>query len=74
MMPRVSGLSTRFAPALVVSTAGPLLAGQSIRGGWFGGVGRVLLPPRQLPLQIGDLLLGIGDLLFGVGEFLFAFG
>jgi hypothetical protein len=48
---------------------GPVAFGcQPIRGrGWLGGIGRVLLPPCRLPLQICDLLFGILDLLFAFG-------
>src|ERR1039458_7926632 len=68
MMPRMSGLGTRLALALVLSAARSLLSGQSVGGRWLGGVGRVLLPSSQLPLQIGDLLFGVRDLLFGVRD------
>src|SRR5580658_589084 len=67
MMARVPRLTTRLPLALVLAAARPLLAGQSIGRGWLGGVGRVLLPPGQLPLQICDLFLGIRDLLFAFG-------
>src|ERR1039457_2987510 len=68
MMPRMSGLGTRLALALVLSAARSLLSGQSVGGRWLGGVGRVLLPSSQLPLQIGDLIFGVRDLLFGVRD------
>src|ERR1022692_4074718 len=68
MMPRMSGLGTRLALALVLSAARSLLSGQSVGGRWLGGVGRVLLPSSQLPLQIGDLLFGVRDLLIGVRD------
>src|ERR1035437_9814117 len=73
MMPRMSGLGTRLALALVLSAARSLLSGQSVGGRWLGGVGRVLLPSSQLPLQIGDLLFGVRDLLFVFGNLTFAF-
>src|ERR1035437_4522901 len=38
------------------------------------GIGRVLFPPRQLSLQIRDLLVGVRDLLFAFGNLLFSFG
>jgi len=60
MMPRVSGLGTRLAPALVLSAAWSLLSGQTVRRRWLGGVRRVLFPPSQLPLQIRDLLFAFG--------------
>src|SRR5580658_1598060 len=74
MMARVPRLTTRLPLALVLAAARPLLAGQSIGRGWLGGVGRVLLPPGQLPLQICDLFLGICDLFLGIRDLLFAFG
>src|SRR5260370_27574711 len=74
MMPRMSRLGTRLAPALALSTARPLLSGQSVGGRWLGGVGGVLLPSSQLPLQIRDLLCGVGDLVFAFGNLPFAFG
>jgi hypothetical protein len=56
-------LSARFALALFSPPALPRTSRQPI-GGWrFGRVGGILLACRQLPLWIGDLLLGIGDLL-----------
>src|ERR1700687_894267 len=73
MMPRVSRLGTRFPLALVLSAARSLLTSKSVRRRWFGGVGRVLLPPRQLPLQICDLLFGVRYLLLGVRDLLLAF-
>src|SRR5947207_1800354 len=73
MMSRVSGLGTRFALALVPSAARSLLASKSVRRRWFGRVGRVLFPPRQLPLQIRDLLLAFRNLLLGVSDLLLAF-
>ncbi len=72
-MSRVSGLGTRFALALVPSAARSLLASKSVRRRWFGRVGRVLFPPRQLPLQIRDLLLAFRNLLLGVSDLLLAF-
>src|SRR5713226_3487972 len=69
MMPGVSGLGARLPFALVLAAAWPLLAGQSVRRRWFRGVGRVLFPSRQLPLQIGNLLFGIRDLLIAFGYF-----
>ena len=56
------------------STSRPLLTGQSVRRWWFGGVGGVLFPPRQLLLQIGNVPFGVGDLFFGVSDLFFAFG
>src|SRR5260370_10894435 len=73
MMPRVSGLGARSAPAFALSTTGPLVASQSVGGRWFRGIGRILFPQRQLPLQIGDLLLRVGNLLLRVGNLLGAF-
>src|SRR5260370_36000098 len=73
MMPRVSGLGAGFAPALALSTTRPLVAGESVGGRWFRGIGRILFPQRQLPLQIGDLLLRVGNLLLRVGNLLGAF-
>ncbi len=70
MMPRVSGLGAGFAPALALSTTRPLVAGESVGGRWFRGIGRILFPQRQLPLQIGDLLFSVGDLLLRVGNLL----
>src|SRR5258708_21780589 len=72
-MPRVSGLGARSAPAFALSTTGPLVASQSVGGRWFRGIGRILFPQRQLPLQIGDLLLRVGNLLLRVGNLLGAF-
>ena len=71
MMSGVSWLSARLplVLALVFSATAPLLTGQSVRRWRFGGVGGVLFPPRQLPLQIGYLLFGVGDLLFTFGYF-----
>src|SRR5216683_7112635 len=74
MMPRVSGLGAGFAPALALSTTRPLVAGESVGGRWFRGIGRILFPQRQLPLQIGDLLFSVGDLLFSVGDLLLRVG
>ena len=62
-MPRGARLATRLSLALALSASRSLLAGQSIRRRWFGRVGRVLFPPRQLPLQIRNLLLGVSYLL-----------
>src|SRR6266849_3048002 len=70
MMPRVSGLGAGFAPALALSPSRPLVAGESVGGRWFRGIGRILFPQRQLPLQIGDLLFSVGDLLLRVGNLL----
>jgi hypothetical protein len=58
----MSGLAAGFPLALVLSAARSLLASQSIGRRWFGGVGRVLLPTCQLPLQIRDLFFGLGEL------------
>src|SRR5260370_34662192 len=71
MMPRVSGLGTRFPLALALSAARSRLPSKSIRRRWLGRVSRVLFPPCQLPLQIRDLLFGVSDLLFGVSDLLF---
>src|SRR5437762_13616175 len=68
MMPRVSGLAARFAPALALSATRPLVAGESVGGRWFRGIGRILFPQTQLPLQISDLLFRVSDLLFRVGD------
>ncbi|MGH9719115.1 MAG: hypothetical protein ACRD8O_02810, partial [Bryobacteraceae bacterium] len=40
----------------------------------LGGVGGILLPQRQLPLQIGDLFFGVRDLLLFLGQLLSLFG
>src|ERR1019366_7442300 len=74
MMPRMSGLGARLAPALVLSAARSLLSGQSVGGRGLGGVGGVLLPSSQLPLQIRDLFFGVRDLFFAFGNLTFAFG
>src|SRR5437868_6920457 len=74
MMPRVSGLAARFAPALALSTTRPLVAGESVGGRWFRGIGRILFPQTQLPLQISDLLFRVSDLLFRVSDLLFRVG
>src|ERR1019366_6294602 len=74
MMPRMSGLGTRLALALVLSAARSLLSGQSVGGRGLGGVGGVLLPSSQLPLQIRDLFFGVRDLFLGVRDLLFVFG
>jgi hypothetical protein len=71
MMPGVSRLGARFAPALAFCSALPLVAGQSVGGRWFGGVGRVQSVERQLLLQVRDLLFRICDLLFRVCDLLF---
>jgi hypothetical protein len=72
MMPSVSGLAPRFALAPAFSAARSLLSGQSVGGRGLGGVGGVLFPPRQLPLQIRDLLFRVRDLLFAFGNLPFA--
>ena len=59
--------------AFALAAARPLLAGQPVGGRWFGGVGGVLFPPRQLPLQIRDLFFGVRNLLFAFGNLPFAF-
>src|SRR5262245_47846881 len=69
MMPWVSELAAGSPLALVLSAAQPLLAGQSVGGGWFGRVRGVAPAQRQLPLQIRDLLFGVRDLLFTLGDF-----
>ena len=74
MIPRVSGLGPRFPPALVPSTAHSLLAGQSVRTGGFGGVGRILPARRQLPFQIRALLFLLDDLLRLLGDLFVPFG
>src|SRR5260370_10014590 len=74
MMPCVSGLGARLAPAFALSATRSLLAGQPVGGRRLGGVGRVLFAQRQLPLQIGNLFLGVGDLFLGVSNLLLLFG
>ena len=74
VMSGVPGLPAWFAPAVVLSTARPLLAGESVGGGRFGRIGRILLVCRQLPFQIRNLLLGLTELLLGFIELLVGFG
>src|SRR5712692_850460 len=70
----MAGLPARLPSALLAPAPLARLASQSI-GGWrLGGVGGVLFAPRQLPLQIRDLLLGVRDLLLGVGDLLLFLG
>ena len=59
---RVSGLPARPSPALLPAASLSLLPGQPVGGGWLGGVGGVLPARRQLPLQIGNLLLLLSQL------------
>src|ERR1700720_1491821 len=73
MMAHVSGLGARLAPALALSATRPLVASQAVGGRWFRGIGRILFPQPQLPLQIGDLLFSVGDLLLRVRNLLGAF-
>jgi hypothetical protein len=74
VMPRMSELTARFPLALMLSSARSLLAGQSVRRRWFGGVRGIPFAQRQLTFQIRDLLLGIGDLLLGIGDRLLGIG
>jgi hypothetical protein len=62
-------------PAVAAASLGGLeqlagLACQSVGGRRFGRVRGVLFAPRQLPLQIRDLLLGVRDLLLFLGDLL----
>ena len=63
MRSAMAGLSTRLPPALLPPAPLAPLACQSIGGRWLGRVRGVLFAQRQLPLQVGNLLLGIRDLL-----------
>ena len=62
-------LPAGFALALLAPPALPRLPRQSIGRGRLGRVGGISLARRQLPFQIGDLLLGVGDLLLALGYF-----
>lgn len=61
-------LPTRLSPGCAPPGAG--VSGQPIRRGRLGGVARVLLAGRQLPLQLGDLLFLVADLLVFLGDLL----
>jgi hypothetical protein len=59
----VAGLPARFAPTLLPRRAtAALRARQAVGGRRLGRVGGIPLARGQLPLQIGDLLLGVVDL------------
>src|SRR5271155_383155 len=67
-------LPAHFALALLAPPARPRLPRQSIGRRRLGRVGGIHLACRQLPLQIGNLLLGVSDLLLGVGNLLLGVG
>jgi hypothetical protein len=74
MMSGVTGLASGLPFALVLAATRSLLAGQSVRRRWFGGIRGVPLAQGQLPLQIRNLLLGIRNLLLAFGDLLLALG
>jgi hypothetical protein len=57
----MTGLAARPAATLLLPPTLALRTGQSIGGGRLGGGRRVLPPPSQLALQIGDLFLGLAQ-------------
>ena len=59
-LPRVTGLATGLSPALVRAATRPPPAGQPIGGRRLGGVRRVALAQRRLPLPIRDLVVAFG--------------
>ena len=74
MRSAVAGLTAHLPPALFLAASRTRLTGQSVRGRRLGRVGGILLPQRQFPLQIGDLLFGVRDLLLGVCDLLLFLG
>jgi hypothetical protein len=74
VMPWMSGLGTRFPLALMCAATRSLIAGQSVGGRGFGGVGGIAFAQCQLPFQIRDLFFGIRDLLFTLADLLFTLG
>jgi hypothetical protein len=59
-------LAARLPPAGLAAAPASPRAGfpsQPIGGRRLGGIGRILLPPSQLPLQLGDLFVFLGNLL-----------
>src|SRR5450759_2249467 len=74
VLSHVTGLTARLPLTLAMAVTWPLFASQAVGGRRFGGIGRVLLPGRQLALQVRDLFLGVGDLFLGVGDLLLLLG
>lgn len=60
---RMPRLTTAFPSTLDAPPSFALPAGEAIGGRRLGGRGRVLLPQRELPFEIGDPLLVFGVLL-----------
>ena len=69
MMPRMSWLASRLSLALALAAGRSRQAGHAVRRRWFGGIGRILSPARQLSLQLYDLLFSVRNLLFAVRYF-----
>jgi hypothetical protein len=67
-MPGMSGLPTGPSLTLRAATAFALAAGETIGGGRLRGRRRILLPQRELSLQIGDALGLLGNLVLAFGE------
>jgi len=70
----MTGLSTHLPPAFLQPAPLSRFTCQPIGGRWLGGVRGVLFAQRQLPLQMGDLLLSIRDLLLGIRDLLLLLG
>ena len=73
-VPAMPRLAASPAPTLRPTAPEPLSAGKAVGRGRFRCGRRVLLPQRELPLQIGDPFLGVRDLLFGILQLPFTFG
>jgi len=73
-MPAMPRLAASPASTLLPTAPEPLSAGEAVGRGRLRCGRRVLLPQRELPLQIGDPFLGVRDLPFGVLQLPFTFG
>ena len=73
-MPAMPRLGATPASTLFPAAPEPLSAGEAVRRGRLRCGRRVLLPQRELPLQIGDPFLGVRNLPFGILQLSFTFG
>jgi hypothetical protein len=62
MMPKMAWLPAWFAPTLHAASPHPLVTGEAIGRGRLRGRRGILLPQRELPLQIIDLACLVSDL------------
>src|SRR6202521_4155796 len=73
-MPAMPRLPASPASTLLPTAAKALSAGEAVGRGRLRCGRRVLLPQRELPLQIGDPFLGVRDPPFGLLQLPFTFG